>query len=125
MSSMIARPTRNAARLAGTRVLSNARTPIANAVSVAIGTPHPPEACGGHSAAKTAAGTSIPPNAVTASKRARRGSCRSPARNSRLISSPSKKKNSAIRPSLIQCRSDIDSSKLPAWMPTLASRIES
>ena len=82
---------------------STAMQPTTNAMSVAMGIPQP--RCAGEpncSARYTPAGTSIPPMAATSGRAARCGSRSSPSTSSRFTSSPTTKKNSAIRPSLIQ-----------------------
>ena len=49
------------------------------------------------------AGTTMPPSAATTGSSALRGSASSPVTSSRLISRPTTKKNSVMRPSLIAC----------------------
>jgi hypothetical protein len=77
-------------------------------MSVAIGTPHPrapgPPAL---NARKISAGTARPPMAAAIGKAARRTDASSPINSSRLISSPTSRKNTTISPSFTQCPSDI------------------
>src|SRR5690349_6590982 len=79
--------------------------PIAKAISVVVGTPQP-RAAGLWLLIATyiAAGTAMPPSAATIGSVAFFTDESSPARISRLISSPTTKKNNAITPSLIQWR---------------------
>ncbi len=92
----------------GRWVLIRARMATAKAMSVAVGIAHPCIAAESprFQAAKTAAGTSIPPTAATTGSAARRTSRRSPATNSRLSSSPATKKKIASRPSAAQVARD-------------------
>jgi hypothetical protein len=85
-------------------------------MSVAIGIAQPaPPSPPATIAAKISAGTAAPPNAASAGNDAARGSLSSPTASSRLISSPTTKKNSAISPSLTQWRksSSIDAAPTP------------
>jgi hypothetical protein len=72
-------------------------------MSVAIGIPHPRAPAPPRFAiAYSAAGSSMPPIAAASGSAAWRGDESSPICSSRLISSPTSRKNTAIRPSLIQ-----------------------
>ena len=113
MSSTIATLSRNSRAPADTRSPSSASTPTANAMSVAAGIAHPrapsPPAV---SSTKIAIGSTTPPTAAIAGSAAARRSRSSPATSSRLISSPTTRKNTAISPSLTQwCRSNGPSSR--------------
>jgi hypothetical protein len=82
---------------------SSARTPTANAMSVAIGMPHPREnSPPPDTTMNSTAGATMPPSAATAGSSAARGSRSSPMTSSRLISNPIRKKKIAMRPSLTQ-----------------------
>ena len=95
----------------GTRLPIITISATANAVSVAIGTPHPcaqgPE---GISAIYRAAGTTMPPMAAAMGRAAERIEARWPTVSSRLISSPTTRKKMVKSPSVTQFSSD--SSKL-------------
>jgi hypothetical protein len=102
-------------RSTGTLRPTNASTPMANAMSVAIGmahpcTPGPPTLI----AAKISAGTSMPPMAAATGRVARRIDASSPSSSSRLISKPTRRKKTTISPSLTQCSRDIERPTLPA-----------
>jgi len=103
-SSAIAIVSRKSFTPAVIRSPRRASTPIANAMSVAMGIAQPsassPPAV---SVRKIAAGSSTPPRAASTGRRATRGSRSSPVTSSRLISRPTTKKKRAIRPSLTQC----------------------
>ena len=58
----------------------------------------------------------MPPRAVTTGRAALRGLRSSPATSSRLISSPTTKKNSAISPSLTQWRRSMAKLQRPTSM---------
>ena len=101
----------------GARLPSRARTPRAKAMSVAIGTPQPRAAVPPPaSARKIKAGSTAPPIAAAMGRVARRSVASSPTRISRLISRPTTRKNTAIRPSLTQWRSDSDRCRPPRSM---------
>src|SRR3954469_5551046 len=95
---------------------SSARTASANAVSVDIAAPQP---CAvglpAFNARKIATGSAIPPRAATTGIANRERSRSWPRSSSRLASSPTTRKNSVIRPWLIQPRR----SSAIAWSPTL------
>ncbi len=80
--------------------------PMANAMSVAIGMPHPsaptPPAL---KATKINAGTIMPPSAAIAGSAAARGLASSPLTSSFLISSPTTKKKTTIKASLTHASS--------------------
>src|SRR5690606_31412877 len=89
-------------RLTGTLLSNNDITARANAISVAIGIAHPeavsyPE----FNAKNIAAGTSAPPTAQSIGIIAFFGDDSSPSTISLLISSPTNRKKTAIRPSFI------------------------
>src|SRR6185437_1620197 len=109
-SSTIASASRNTFSGNGARLPSNASTPSANAISVAIGMPQPwaPRPPKFH-AVKMSAGTSIPPNAAATGNIALRGDASSPLSSSRLISSPTTKKKTAMSASLTNCSRSIRS----------------
>ena len=106
-SSTVARVSKNAATPPGILFLKKLYTPMANAMSVAIGIAQPAVtaaavAPGLLHAKYTPMGTSIPPSAPMHGNAA---CCRlrsEPCTNSRLISSPTAKKKIAINPSLTQ-----------------------
>ena len=82
-------------------VLMTASTASANAISVAVGMAHPCRASPpvvALTATKIRAGTAIQLRAAATGRAALRGSRRSPARNSRLSSSPATKKKMASKP---------------------------
>ena len=110
---MIAKPSRNARMEAGTRVLTMARMPRVNAMSVAAGMGHPFAVAGelAFTHAYTATGANMPPTAATSGNRARLAPASSPCTSSRFISRPMSRKNTAIKPSLIQCSSVFSSTK--------------
>ena len=101
MSSTIANVSNKTLTATGTREPRSATTPRANAMSVAIGIPHPltpsPPAL---NATKISAGTIMPPSAAIAGSATARRSRSSPVTSSRLISMPTTKKNTAINKSL-------------------------
>ena len=89
-------------------------TPNANAISVAIGMPHPIEAGVPRVKNKNIlAGTIMPPKAAAIGTNACLGDDSSPIRISRFISKPTKKKNKAINPSLIHNRMGFERMKAP------------
>ena len=112
MSSTIATASRNTRVPSLTRSPSSAISPTANAMSVAHAiaqpsAPSPPATI----ATKMTIGATTPPTAASAGSAAVRASCRRPSTTSRLISSPTTRKNRAISPSLTQwCRSSGPSS---------------
>jgi hypothetical protein len=83
-------------------------------MSVAIGMPHPAAPLPPtFSTASIPAGTDIPPSAAATDSAAFLGSASSPTVTSRLISRPTRKKKTAIRPSLIHSRSGLEMPKPP------------
>jgi hypothetical protein len=114
MSSTIASASSMMRSPNGTRVPTTARTPSANAMSVARGMPQP-DAPGLPitMTAKIAAGTTMPPMAPAMGTITRRGSDSSPTTISRLISSPTTKKKITIAASLIQKWRDASRSQMP------------
>ena len=89
-------------RLVVTRFPNNEAIPNENAISVAVGIPHPcVNAVPLLRNMKINAGTTIPPNAAPKGKTALWKLDSSPLINSRLISIPAKRKKIAIRKSLI------------------------
>mmetsp|Transcript_5636 Transcript_5636/g.14686 ORF Transcript_5636/g.14686 Transcript_5636/m.14686 type:complete len:216 (-) Transcript_5636:138-785(-) len=115
-SSTVARVRRNADAAAGMRLRKKPKMAMAKAMSVAIGTviaasvPPPISAC---TPRYTAIGVTMPPTAAMHGSTALRIDAREPRRISCLISRPTRKKKTAIRPSLIQPRT------LRAW-PAIA-----
>ena len=101
---MIASANRKVFSEAGTLRPSMAQTPSAKAMSVAAGMAQPRNAWASpqFTAAKIAAGVTKPPNAAITGNAACFGLDSAPSIASRLISSPTSRKNTAIRPSLIQ-----------------------
>ena len=109
-SSMMASAVRKTNRLAGTRVPSIRRQPSANAISVAIGTPHPRSEGSWCATRKNSpAGTSIPPSAAIAGTAALRSEFNSPVSNSALISNPTRRKKIAMSRSLTHRMSGLES----------------
>ena len=112
MSSTIATASRNTRVPSLTRSPSSATSPTANAMSVAHAiaqpsAPSPPATI----ATKMTIGATTPPTAASAGSAAVRAFCRRPSTTSRLISSPTTRKNTAISASLTQwCRSSGPSS---------------
>ncbi len=105
MSSTIASVSRKSLSACGARDPTMATTATANAMSVAIGIPQPrPPGPPALTAAKSSAGTVMPPIAARIGRLAARGSRSSPHTNSRLISSPTTKKKIAISASFTQWR---------------------
>ena len=107
-SSMIAIATRSTFKPIGTPLPTSAMIPIAKAISVAEGIAHPlyislSPPCAATKATYMRAGTSIP--LAAAKKGIMACSLResSPATSSRFISSPTRKKKTAINPSLMKC----------------------
>ena len=110
-SSTVARVSRNVATAGGMRFLKKLYTPMANAMSVAMGMAQPAAMPPGamFSARYTPMGASMPPSAPTHGSSAARKLLSEPNTNSRLISRPTLKKKSAMRPSLthscaLRCR---------------------
>ena len=102
---MIASAVRNTFIEAGTRLPNSESTPSAKAMSVAVGIAQPriTSPLFQLSEAKISAGTAMPP-AAQRPGRTRRDQVESwPSTTSRLISSPTSRKNTAISASLIQC----------------------
>ena len=115
MSSTMARPRSSTFSSAGTRLPSRASTPSAKATSVAMGMPHP-LAPAPPSVEREEQQRRAPPSrraAPAAGRAASRGVVSWPLASSCLISRPMTKKNSVIRPSLIQWRR----SSVMAWPP--------
>jgi hypothetical protein len=103
MSSTIATVSRNNLTPEDTRSPSRASTPTANAMSVAAGMAQPEaSSLPAVTARKIPAGSTTPPIAAIAGSAAALRSRSSPVTSSRLISRPTTKKNSAMRPSLTQ-----------------------
>ena len=102
MSSMIATVVRNNLSEVGARLPRSARTPIAKAISVAAGIAQPFTSPGSPATMNkyTPAGTIIPAAAAKNGRRRSAQVVRCPSTNSRLISSPTSRKNTAMRPSL-------------------------
>ena len=107
MSSMTVSVSRKIRSWVETAGPTSAITPSRNAVSVPMTAPHPAAASpDGLSARKIAAGTSMPMTPATSGTTTRLRSTSSPMANSLRTSRPMTKKNTTIRPSLIQwCRS--------------------
>ena len=107
MSSKMARAVTKTTSARGTRPRSSVSTPTQKAMSVAMGMPHPgapgPPAL---KARNRAAGTTIPPTAATAGSAACGKVRSSPWTSSPLISIPTTKKNSVIRPSITSWSSE-------------------
>src|ERR1700730_13958649 len=101
-SSMIARASRNTLSDGGARGPSKARTPSAKAISVAVGIAQPRRASSSPQlqARETSAGPAIPPKAPTTGSAAFEAFDSSPSMISRLTSSPTSMKKTAISPSL-------------------------
>ncbi len=118
MSSTIASVSRKSFRLLGTRAPSNASTPTANAMSVAMGIAQPssPLPLPTLMATNRSAGTTIPPTAATAGRAARLRSRSSPVTSSRLISSPTTKKKMVMSASFTQCTNDSVIARSPSPM---------
>ena len=103
-SSIIASAIRKIFSEAGTLRPSMAHKPSAKAMSVAAGMAQPRKAWASpqFTAAKIAAGMTKPPNAAITGNAACLALDSGPSIASRLISSPTSRKNTAIKPSLIQ-----------------------
>ena len=101
-SSTMANAVRNILRLSGTLSPNSFKIAKEKAISVAIGIPQP-WAVWGESFKKrnNNKGKIIPPIAANKGNIAFRSPLSSPIRSSRLISNPIRKKNKAMRPSLI------------------------
>ena len=108
MSSTIASAVRKMARDRGARLPTSAITPMAKAMSVAIGMAQPSNAAGLFrlNSQKMSTGTIMPPTAAIAGRMALRKEESSPMATSRFNSSPTRKKKMAIRASLIHSSSD-------------------
>jgi hypothetical protein len=118
MSSTMASAARKTLSPLGALGATIASAPSANAMSVAIAIAQPRDSGPGPiTSRKTEAGTTTPPIAATIGSAACRIEESSPARNSRLISSPTSRKNSDINPSLIHWCSVSDRTCSPE--PTL------
>lgn len=116
MSSTIARVSRNDRKETGARDAASVRTPSANAMSVATGTPQPPAvSLPALSRRYTPAGTTMPPMAAMMGRARVFGSRSSPVVTSRLISRPTTRKNRVIRPSLTQCCKSMPMLSPPSW----------
>ena len=117
-SSTIASAVKKTFKLVGQLLPRMAKTPIAKAISVAIGIPHP---CAAGvpplNIVKIKAGKIIPPSAAKIGNIAFLGWANSPTNNSRLISRPTKKKKVAIKPSLIHFKNVIFKEKFPISTP--------
>jgi len=101
-SSTMTNVARKIFREAGTRLPSSDNTPSANAMSVAIGIPHPEMITTFELNKKyIPVGRNIPPNAAKIDIEALPGEDNSPSMILRLISRPMSQKNMAIRPSFI------------------------
>ena len=95
-------------------------TPTAKAMSVAMGTPQPiPVAPPLATDRYRPAGTSIPPSAAAKGKAARRHSESSPWCSSPLISRPTTKKKTTMRPSLTNQSSDRSKENVPTRTPSV------
>ena len=99
----MARVARNTFRPMGTRRPKVESTPKEKAMSVAMGMAQPRSMSGwsGHARKKTSTGRAMPPHAPMMGNRAFFRVESSPTRISRLISSPTVKKNKAMRKSLM------------------------
>jgi hypothetical protein len=119
-SSKIASVSRNTLSGVGTRSPKTLSTPRAKAMSVATGIAQPSAAGGSPrtQARNTSAGTTMPPTAATAGSTSWSGEESSPSRNSRLISSPTSRKNTAMRPSLIHSRKGLSTENAPTCTAT-------
>ena len=97
-SSTTARVRRNARSATGSRRPNTARTASANAISVAIGIPHPvksPRSIDALTPTKISAGTTMPPIAAAAGTTACDALLSEPTTSSRFNSSPTTKKKTA------------------------------
>ena len=118
MSSTTARATSSTLSPMGQRFPKRERTPIAKAMSVAIGIPHPlAEGVPLLNSIYITAGKIIPPSAANIGSIAFFMVDSSPTRSSLLISSPTEKKNTAIRTSSIHPLSGILSEEPPNDIP--------
>ena len=106
-SSTVARVRRNTDEGAGMRLRKKPKMAMAKAMSVAMGTvratrlpPPPPNSAA--VARYTTMGVTMPPTAAMQGSSALRTELRLPCRSSSLISSPTTKKKTAMRPSLTQ-----------------------
>ena len=107
-SSMMAKAVKNTFMLKGTREPSKANTPKANAMSVAVGIAQPlaVSTSPALNAKNISAGTVKPAKAAKPGNKRCCVVCKAPLKNSRLTSKPTYKKNTAIKASLIQCKTD-------------------
>ena len=123
-SSATARAARNIFRPMGTRVLNIESTPSENAMSVAIGIATPRIMSGSLLlvSQKKSTGIIIPPHAPIIGRSAFCHVESSPTRISRLISSPTDRKNIAMRKSLMTFSSVI---ACPLWLKKLNPPIDS
>lgn len=104
ISSTVARASKKMRNSDGIRSPSNAKTPSAKAMSVAMGMPHPFAPSSPRVKTRySAAGRTIPPTAPNTGKAAFFHVFSSPWRNSRLISKPTAKKKIVMNPPLTQC----------------------
>ena len=118
MSSAMVSVERNTRSPNGTRSPKSARIPRQNAMSFAMGTPQPcSKPLPALTAVYTNAGTTAPPAAATMGSSALRGLVSSPAVISNFISSPTSRKNSAIKKSLMKCSSVRCGAKSPKEKP--------
>ena len=103
----------------GTRDPSNARMPSAKAMSVAVGMAQPRNAVGSSwlTPQNRIAGTATPPIAHSTGSSICSRLESWPLSVSRLISSATSRKNTAIKPSLIQCSAPLTSPKSPMVKP--------
>ena len=108
----------------GTREPSSASTPSAKAMSVAVGTAQPRIACASwwFSATNSSAGTATPAAAHTIGSTSCARVASWPLSASRLISSATSRKNTAIRPSLIHSSSGLAISNAPTRTCTGSAR---
>ena len=104
----------------GTRLPSIARMPRAKAMSVAAGMAHPARFAGTSllMRMKIAAGAAMPPIAANTGRLACDHELSCPVRTSRFTSRPTRKKKTAISPSLTQCSSDLSMPNSPMLMAT-------
>ena len=103
----------------GTRSPTIERMPTAKAMSVAVGIPQPlAAAVPWLKSVKTSAGASMPPRAATTGRMACWRVESRPQTISRLISSPTEKKKTTIRPSLINFSTVIPRGKIQSITPS-------
>ena len=119
MSSTMASAVKNTLSPTGALSPSNAKTPRAKAMSVAMGMPQPAApSVPALMARYISAGTTAPPTAAATGSAAPRTEDSSPTSTSRLISRPTTKKNTAISPSLIQWVRSLETESSPT--PTVS-----